>query len=71
MFEQMKDAKHVAHEDDWLDFFRTVYDPKSEKSPDSARRALAKAKNRPYLSGRIRTFNEYAWFSDAYEGPDG
>ena len=71
MFDQMKDAKQVAHEDDWLDFFRTVYDPDNEKSPDSARRALAKAKKRPYLSGRIRTFNQYAWFSEAYDGPDG
>jgi RecA-family ATPase len=70
MFDQMKDAEKVVHEKDWEACFRTVYDPNGEKQEDSARKALGRAKNRPYLSGQIRTFNEYVWFSVGYEGPD-
>jgi hypothetical protein len=71
MFEQMKDAKKVAHEDDWLSFFRTLYDPDDQKKPESALRKFRDAKKGLYTSGRIRPFSNYAWFSEDYEEADG
>jgi len=70
MFDQMKDAEKVVHNKVWDACFERLYDPDGTKKPDSARRALDRAKTRPYLSGQIRTFNEYSWFSMGYESPD-
>lgn len=70
MFDQMKDAETVVHDKVWDACFERLYDPDGTKKPDSARRALDRAKTRPYLSGQIRTFNEYSWFSMSCENPD-
>jgi hypothetical protein len=71
MFEQMKDAKKVTHEDNWLSFFQTLYNPDGKKKPESATRTFREAKNGLYPSGRIRSFNKYVWISEAYDEADG